>query len=622
MTNARPYKYFLLGLLLLFAGPGNSQQPLKTRVLVVGAGASGTTAAIQCSRMGVPVILVSENAWLGGMITAAGVSAFDGNHQMPSGIWAEFREQLYKLYGGPSKLATGWVSNTLFEPHAGDSILKSMASSLKPLTILYDHRFAKAIRSGKQIKGAVFYNERTKQELKITADIVIDATELGDLMASAGIPFDLGMEASLLTGEEVNIPESNDIIQDMTYVAILKDHGKGADKTIPRPADYDPMEFDGCCNEFCSKPEKLTSNVSAQKMLDYGKLPNGKYMINWPGKGNDIYLPIIPLSFGQRKEALKKARAKTLRFLYFLQTQFGFKQLALADDEFPTEDKLPLIPYYRESRRLKGMVRFKLQDLSKPFEQLDALYRTGIAVGDYPIDHHHRENPNTPGPLKFPPVPSYSMPAGTIIPVSYKGIIIAEKSTSISNVVNGTTRLQPVVMLTGQAAGALAALCILQHKQPAAVSIRKWQQQLLNDKAFIMPYYDVKPSDPFFQSVQKIGATGILKGMGQPYQWANRTWFYPDSSVNGEQLAKDLLPFGKPDPSLKGAITIGQVLAIISENGKDKFSTDPSIDQKWKSWGLRNFDKGRNITRAEMAVLLDKTIDPFRREIDHHGNLK
>ena len=117
-----------------------------------------------------------------------------------------------------------------------------------------------------------------------------------------------------------------------------------------------------------------------------------------------------------------------------------------------------------------------------------------------------------------------------------------------------------------------------------------------------MPYYDVKPSDPFFQSVQKIGATGILKGMGQPYQWANRTWFYPDSSVKGEQLAKDLLPFGKLDPSLRGAITIGH--------------------QKWKIWGLSNFDKGRNITRAEMAVLLDKTIDPFRREIDHHGNLK
>ncbi|MBL0234406.1 MAG: FAD-dependent oxidoreductase [Chitinophagaceae bacterium] len=622
MIQVHLNRIFLLAGMLLLSAPGEAQQKLKTQVLVVGAGASGTTAALQCTRMGVSTILVSENAWLGGMITAAGVSAFDGNHQLPSGIWAEFRDRLYQLYGGPSKVSTGWVSNTLFEPHAGDSILKAMASSLKKLTIVYDHRFLKAIRSGKQIKGAVFINQKTKQEISITAEIVIDATELGDLMASAGIPFDLGMQASRLTGEDVIVPESNDIIQDLTYVAILKDFGKGADKIIPRPANYDSMEFDGCCNEFCSSPAKLTSNVTAQKMLDYGKLPNGKYMINWPGKGNDIYLPVIPLSFEQRQEELKKAKAKTLRFLYFLQTQFGFKQLGLAEDEFPTEDKLPFIPYYRESRRLKGIIRFKVQDISKPFDQADALYRTGIAVGDYPIDHHHRENPGMPFLLKFYPVPSYSLPIGVLLPPFYKGIIMAEKNTSISNLVNGTTRLQPVVMLTGQAAGTLAAICIKEHKQPAAVSIRKVQEQLLNDKAYIMPYCDVKPSDRCFQSVQKIGATGILKGTGQPYQWANRTWFYPDSLVDGKKLLEDLLPFAKLDTSFTGTITIGEAIGIVSKIGSREPASGPSIDQQWKEWGLSNFDKERKITRAEMAVLLDKTLDPFSREIDHHGKLK
>jgi hypothetical protein len=267
----------------------------------------------------------------------------------------------------------------------------------------------------------------------------------------------------------VNVPESNDIIQDITWVAILKDYGKGVDRTIARPPNYDPMEFDGCCNEFCSSPDKLTSNVSAQKMLDYGKLPNGKYMINWPGKGNDIYLNVILLTHEQRQEELKKAKAKTLRFLYFLQTQFGFKHLDLADDEFPTEDKLVLIPYHRESRRLHGLVRFKIQHISKPFEQPEALYRTGIAVGDYPIDHHHRENPKAPQHLGFYPVPSYNLPLGVMIPQKHKGIIVAEKSTSVSNVVNGTTRLQPIVVLTGQAAGTLAALCIKDKKRPQKV---------------------------------------------------------------------------------------------------------------------------------------------------------
>ncbi|MBK8661535.1 MAG: FAD-dependent oxidoreductase [Ignavibacteriales bacterium] len=40
------------------------------------------------------------------------------------------------------------------------------------------------------------------------------------------------------------------------------------------------------------------------------------------------------------------------------------------------------------------------------------------------------------------------------------GLLLAEKSISVSHIVNGCTRLQPCVMLIGQAVGALAALAI------------------------------------------------------------------------------------------------------------------------------------------------------------------
>jgi hypothetical protein len=407
------------------------------------------------------------------------------------------------------------------------------------LKVLYQHEFVKVIKSGTIIKGAVFYNRLSNSTVSIFAKQVIDATELGDVMASADIPFDIGMEANSLTGENVNVPETNDIIQDITYAAILKDYGPQSDNTIAKPDNYDPMEFDGCCNEFCSKPEKLISNVTAKKMLDYGKLPNGKYMINWPGKGNDIYLNLITLTNDQRLEELKKAKAKTIRFIYFLQKQFGFKNLGLADDEFPTADRLPLIPYNREGRRVKGLVRFKIQNISNPFSAPLPLYRTGISVGDYPIDHHHRENPKAPQHLHFYLVPSFNVPLGALIPKGFSGIIIAEKGISVSNIVNGTTRLQPCVMLTGQAAGTLAALCIKQNKNAAQISVRDVQQQLLNSKAYIMPYYDVKPTNQYFTPIQKIGATGILKGTGQPNAWANRTWFYPDSTIEASTFIKD-----------------------------------------------------------------------------------
>lgn len=610
--------YFLFFVLAAFTP--RAQKPVYTDVLVVGGSASGVAAGLQSARLGAKTIIAEETPWLGGMITAAGVSAFDGNHNMPSGIWAEFREQLYKVYGGPQKVATGWVSNTLFEPHVGDSIFKAMAAKESSLSVLFGLAFRKSLVKNKQVIGAEFVEEKTGKRIIVYAKQVIDATELGDVMASAGIPFDVGMEASTLTGENVNVPETNDIVQDITYVAILKDYGKNADRTLPKPANYDPMEFDGCCNEFCSKPEKLTSNVSAQKMLDYGKLPNGKYMINWPGKGNDIYLNIINLSPAQRKEELNKAKAKTLRFIYFLQTQFGFRNLDLADDEFPTADKLALIPYHRESRRLRGLTRFKIQHISEPFQY--NLYRTGIAVGDYPIDHHHRENPKAPQHLGFYPVPSYNLPLGVLIPQQHNGIVIAEKSTSISNLVNGTTRLQPIVMLTGQAAGTLAALAVKNKIQPRQVAVRQVQQALLKSGAYLMPYFDVKPSHPYFLSIQKIGATGILRGKGEPYQWANRTWFYPDSSVNGPDFIKHLSPYAKLSAMASDEINIGEAVEIIREAGKTNNKTIMVDKALWESLGLAQYDTKRKITRAELAVLVDKTLNPFERHIDHNGQIK
>ena len=605
-------------------------------VLVVGGGTAGIAAGLQSARLGVNTLIAEETTWLGGMISAAGVSAFDGNHNMPSGIWAEFREKIYQVYGGPKAVETGWVSNTLFEPHVADSIFKQMAAAEKKLTVMHQLRFIKALSNGTTITGATFINTKTGESITVYAKQIIDATELGDVMASANIPFDIGMEAGSITGENMGVLATNDIIQDITYTAILKDYGAGADCTLVKPANYDPMEFDGCCNEFCSDPKKLASNVTAAQLLDYGKLPNGKYMINWPGKGNDIYLNLIPLTYEERQQEIKKAKAKTIRFIYFLQTQFGFKHLALAHNEFPTQDQLPLFPYHREGRRVEGVVRFKVQHIAAPFNQPQALYRTGISVGDYPIDHHHRENNNAPQHLNFYPVPSFNIPLAALIPKQHNGLIVAEKGISVSNIVNGTTRLQPVVLLTGQAAGVLAALSVKQNKQAREIGVRTVQEVLLKEKAYIMPYFDVRADQKHFAAVQRIGATGILKGTGEPYKWANRTWFYPDSTIASATFANDYkefveMNFTSSTVSIADAVATLTVTAkrfpVLQKNSNWNFLNSSQLQKQiaaqWQNWGFVNFNLQRSITRLELAVLLDAVINPFQlKAIDHEGHYK
>ena len=635
MSVIKKYIVYFFSLLLVI--DAQAQTSYKTDVLVIGASASGIAAGIQSARMGVRTIIAEPTTWLGGMITAAGVCAFDGNHSMPSGLFGEFREALHKVYGGASKVSTGWVSNTLFEPHVGDSIFKSMVLHTKGLTVKYQFQFVSAIKNNNAITGAIFVHQPTNQKVTIYAKQVIDATELGDVLANAGVPYSLGMEASAVTGEDVHVSETNDIVQDITYVAILKDYGKGSDKTIVMPKNYNPSEFDGACSDYYFNTAKPKPNVDAKKMLDYGKLPNQKYMINWPNSGNDIYLNIVEMSEADREKELVKAKEQTLRFIYFIQHQLGFKNLGLADDEYPTTDKLPLIPYHRESRRVKGLVRFDVKHIAKPFDSSNPLYKTGIAVGDYPIDHHHKKNLKAPQHLDFYPVPSFNIPLGTLIPQNVNGLIIAEKSISVSNVVNGTTRLQAIALLIGQAAGTLAAQSVQQNLDAQNIPVRKVQLGLLNSNAYIMPYFDVPQNHPQFIAAQKIGATGILKGEGVPYSWANRTLFHPDSLVNRLALVHDIAELCILTPKQQTYLSVSDAIDIIIEIAKNHSLTTKSsswnlsnkklltnqIKLAWQRWKFGSFNTSIHLTRIQFAQLLDATINPFELlQIDHNGKIK
>jgi len=627
MTFNRSYK---LVFILLIAGSNLVSertayaQTRRVDVLVVGGGTGGTAAGIQSARSGARTLIVESTPWLGGMLTAAGVSATDGNHLLPSGLWAEFREQLYKVYGGPNKIATGWVSNTHFEPRVGDSILKSIVSRESNLQVLYGYELIGILKKGKKVEGALFRHTKSGKKLTVRSRQLVDGTELGDALAMAGVPFDVGMEASALTGEDVQVPASNDIIQDITYAAILKDYGVGKDCTIVRPPNYDPREFDGACTDYYNDKSRLAPNVDAKKMITYGKLPNGKYMINWPGHGNDIYLNLIPLSAEARTIELEKAKQQTYRFIYFLQTQLGFRHLGLADDEFGTSDRLPWMAYHREGRRMHGLTRFKVQHIARPFREEEPLYRTGISVGDYPIDHHHRKNPDAPQHLGFYPVPSFNVPLGALIPKEFTGIIAAEKSISVSNVVNGTTRLQPCVLLTGQAAGLLAAKAALSKRSASAVPVRELQQSLLEAKTYLMPYADITPAHSHFASVQRIGATGLLRGRLQPSGWANRTWFDADSVVTWSELAPSLRSyFNNSLFSASDGFLSGRDLLWLLDKFRPGQIQEVQVKEVYASAGFPNWDLNRPVRRLELAVALDRLVDPFgSKAVDHQGNFK
>ena len=620
---------------LLFATSLLSCSPevetVETEVLVLGGGAGGAAAGIQAARMGVQTIIVEPSQWLGGMLTAAGVSAIDGNHAMPAGIWGEFRQQLRDYYGGPEALATGWVSHTQFEPHVGAGIFADLAQKEEKLQVWFQSRFQNIERTDGRWEVRVNHNGKP---VLVRAFLLIDGTDLGDAAAAVGAEYSLGMDARSETGESIAPERANDIIQDLTYAAILKDFGpESATHRIPRPSGYDPSLFACSCQTLCQ--DKKEKPHPCKTMMTYARLPNNKYMINWPSHGNDYYLNVVEMAPEQRETALEAAKQRTLQFLYFIQNDLGFSQLGLADDEFPTADRLPFLPYHREGRRIQGLARLSLNHILDPYAAGEPLYRAGIAVGDYPVDHHHKERPDAPK-LEFPPIPSFNIPAGSLIPKTVDGLLIADKAISVTNIANGSTRLQPVILQVGQAAGALAALAMKKGKLPKDVPIRELQDAVLAYGGYLVPSYDISPEDPHFQALQRIAATGILKGRGEPHAWANRTWFYPDSIITLGNLREALIAFApglEETPADTNAlasleniapILVALALELRSENAPLE-STDHLLgylEERWASapYQLSQFDATRPLSRIEIAVLLDVLLDPFHaKAVDASG---
>ena len=579
----------------------------KYDVVVIGGGVSGTTAGIRAARLGAQTLIVEQGPWLGGMLTSAGVSATDGNYRLRGGMWGELRDSLEAHYGDAQSLKTGWVSNLLFEPSVGARIFRAMADNEEALTVKFETRATSIERTD---VGWRLTLEGADGCQTVECKVLIDGTELGDVAAQLGVKYDIGMESRYVTDEDIAPEEANGIIQDLTMVMILKDYGR--DMTIERPTDYDSTVFACACeNEICRTPKEANRLWSKHMMMTYGRLPNGKIMINWPIEGNDYYVNMIEMNDEERAEAIAKAKAHTRNFLYFIQHELGLNTLYLADDEFPTEDLMPLMPYHRESRRTVGEVRFKLNHITNPYDF--TLYRTAIGVGDYPVDQHHTRYtgwealPN----LYFHSIPSYGLPMGVLLPKDVDGLIVAEKSISVSNIVNGSTRLQPVVLQIGEAAGIVAALAVKQGIEPREVSVREVQREVLAGGGYLLPFLDLPATDPHFGALQRVGVTGIIEGVGMTVGWENQSWFRANETISMNELSRGLHSFDAAIPHIAEERNV--TVQDIIDHGT-------VTAEQWAEWGLENFDPTRDATRLECAVVIDKVLNPFAKGVTINGD--
>ncbi|WP_254172838.1 FAD-dependent oxidoreductase [Planktothrix pseudagardhii] len=486
---------------------------LQADVLVVGGGTGGTAAALQAARRGAKTILVSQWSMLGGMLTSGGVPAPDGNELVAfqTGIWGAFLRELNQRQ--PGGLDYAWVSFFTYHPKIGANILADWVKAEPNLLWISGQYPLEVVKQENSITEVRF------QSYIIKAKIILDATELGDLLELAEIPYRWGWELQT-QWQEPSAPLGefpiikNTPIQAPTWVFMMQDFGENQiAPEIPAP----PIET----------PELFTNawkNYGAESFLNYGKLPGERFMINWPIHGNDYDQKLDRLigSETERLQFWQESFWHSLSFARFIQQQLG-RRYGLATGTFPIENRpnfntnptilsaFALHPYYRESRRVQGLTTIREQDIlptDKGYTALLPINERGeceaIAIGNYANDHHYTtfEWLVKPKSLRWGgrwTGTPFTIPYRALIPISVNNLFVCEKNISVSHIANGATRLQPVVLGIGQATGMAAALCIEQGIKPHELSVRTLQNALLTDRIApqaVIPLFNLTPDHP------------------------------------------------------------------------------------------------------------------------------
>ena len=497
--------------------------PETVEVLVWGGGTGGVAAALQAARGGARTVLLTPGAWLGGMVSAAGVCCPDGNELTPwqTGLWGAFLRALAQAE--PDGLDHNWVSCFGYRPTTAESILQGWVRQLPNLQWCPGARLLEVERQGARISAVRIECQGVQQ--RVACKLVIDGSDRGDLLPIAGAPYRLGWEAQEHWGEP-SAPSrqrldnetffKDQLIQSPTWVVM----GQLGSARLPdaqgRVQDHSPLlprPFELACEAF-----------GLERTLTYGRLPGGLVMLNWPLHGNDWHqgLESGVSDDAQAETALLDAmQAYSLRFAEALQeASGGWLQLGQG---FPAASGSPTpwlaaMPYWREGRRMVGLSTVIEQDLlpQAPGAAIAALPcdRSGevqtIAVGNYANDHHY------PGP-DWPLAPKscrwggrwsgtpFCLPYGALVSAEVENLLAADKCTSVSHMANGATRLQPLILNTGQAAGAAAALCIQRDCLPAELAVRELQQALIDDPqapAGVMPLWDTPWHAPDWRARQ------------------------------------------------------------------------------------------------------------------------
>ncbi len=531
----------------LVAQTSNESHPLdrEVEVIVYGGTPAGIAASLAAARDGRTVLLVEPTSRLGGMVTS-GLSHTDfHSFEGLTGAFHEFTRRVIahyeREYGADSPQARGNFRGTHAEPKVNLAVFESWLAEHPQITVLRSHTL-KDVQVGTESRN----NQRIEQltvvdahgkPVSLAAQVFVDASYEGDLMAAAGVPYRVGRESQREFGESLAPEDEDRQLQGYNFRLILTTEPSNR-VAIEPPRGYRRQDFAGIVPLLTPRNFVRVFGTLGERVIYKAQeppLPNNKYDIN------DVSRGLVRLSLPSENLGWPEGDAATRRqifndhlywnigLLYFLQNdaevpeafQADARKWGLCKDEFTETDHLPPQLYVREARRMRGLYVFTQSDCQYAEDDARAVLRAdAIAMGEYGLNCHGTSHEGSRFGGKhvgefYQPVPPYQIPYGTLVPKHVTNLLVPG-AMSASHVGFCALRLEPIWMNLGQAAGHAAAISLDIKKPVQDVPVSRIQGRLHEVGAATIYVSDVLPGNANFAAVQWWGTAGGLHDVSPP----------------------------------------------------------------------------------------------------------
>ena len=477
-------------------------------------------------------------------------------------------------YGADSEQVKMCSDGYHFEPSVGARIFQQMLDEQKDkITVLtmrqFDAETENIVMRDGRIETIRILNRETGEQETYAGSVFLDATYEGDLGAAAGVPFRVGREGKDEFGEpgagrvykywggpegEGSTFQKDNAVQSYNYRLCLTNDPKNR---VPfrKPAHYNREEYASIIEDVWTgrNTDAAMQRVTEAMMEEnrkhilagnQSKLPGDKWgiakitnIVHVPNHKTDannqhgVFVstdlpeenwPWPTSSWEWRDKFAQRLREYTEGLFWFAQNDpelpAHFRKAAqewgLAKDEYTDNGHFPRQVYVREGRRFEGVYFFTANDAipvtvgSRPPIHANSITASHYALDSHAVRKREQGRVHLDGFLSYPSA-VYTVPYGVIVPKEVDNLLLPVP-VSGSHIGFSTLRMEPCWMAMGQAAGIASALAIDEKVKVQNVDIERLQSALLDQKATLMYFKDVKYDSPYFRLVQYFGLHGYL----------------------------------------------------------------------------------------------------------------